>query len=76
MNEIIDCLADYLGVDANKINENSELVKELGLSSFDLIELSCELEEKFRTNINADDLVSVKYVRDLKPLIASNKTMK
>lgn len=69
MNEIIECLSEFLGIEKDEIHENSDLANDLGLTSFDLMELSCELEEKFQIKIVAENLVNVKYVYDLKPLL-------
>jgi acyl carrier protein len=66
--EVIDCTADFLGIDKSEINENTDLRLDLGLSSFDLMELSCELEEHFSVKINAEQLASVKCIGDLKTI--------
>ena len=69
MNEVIDCIADFLGISASQIDENTNFQNDLGLSSFDLMELSCELEEHFDVKIDAETLAKVKYIRDLKAII-------
>lgn len=65
MNKVINCIADYLEINPNEITPNSHLVNDLGLSSFDLIELSCELEEKLEVEISTDQICKIEYVKDI-----------
>lgn len=71
MEKVIGCLAEYLGIEEDKINKDSKLVEELGLSSFDLVNLTCEMEEKFHISISPKDLINIKTVCELNDLISS-----
>jgi acyl carrier protein len=44
---VIAILADQLGVDPEKITENTSFVNDLGADSLDTVELVMELEEEF-----------------------------
>jgi len=63
--KVIKCLSDYLGIDESKVTAETELVNDLGMNSFDLVQLSCEMEEQFNTKIEPEKLTNVKYVGDL-----------
>ena len=47
------------------ISENMVLLTDLGLSSFELIELICEIEEKFEVEIPDRVISSLETVRDV-----------
>lgn len=69
INEIIKCIAEFLSIDESGIKEETHLQDDLGLSSFDMMELSCELEEQFNVKIPAEKLSEIKRIGDIKTLI-------
>ncbi len=69
MNEVIDCIADYLGISKDNLSEDTDIQNDLGLSSFDLMDLSCELEEHFDISIDSNKLSDVHYIKDIIELI-------
>lgn len=76
MNKVINCIADYLEVSPVEVRADSHLVNDLGLSSFDLIELSCELEEEFEVELSSDQLCQIEYVKDIKNYLKEKKDEK
>ncbi len=73
--EIIDILADQLGIDVKKIREDSILSDDLGADSLDTVEIVHVFEDKFSIQIPNDDLANVKTVKDIIDYIGK-KTVK
>lgn len=46
--KLVRIISSYTDMDANQINSNSMLKEDLGLSSFDLVCISAEVEEKYK----------------------------
>ncbi|MEA1939513.1 MAG: acyl carrier protein [Candidatus Caldatribacteriota bacterium] len=57
-------IIDQLGVDANKINEDSSFVDDLGADSLDIVELIMAFEEEFDIEIPDEDAEKIKTVGD------------
>ncbi len=74
MTDVITCVANFLGIEASDLNESADLQLDLGLSSFDLMALSCELEEHFHIKIDAEKLTGVRTILDLKTVTAQALT--
>ena len=60
-----DILSKYTGVEINEINEKSDLKADLGLTSFDLAELACVVEEEFDIEIPNRAITQLKTVGDV-----------
>lgn len=69
MSELILFTADYLGMPATDLHDDTDLQTDLGLSSFDLMDLSCELEEHFKIKIETEKLSQVHCIGELKALV-------
>jgi acyl carrier protein len=54
--ELRPLLASALGVPPERIRRESVLVKDLGAESIDLLDLSFQIEEKFRVTIEANEI--------------------
>ena len=64
-NEIIAFISEYYGISASEIRPDSNLVTDLGLQSFSLIEMCCELEEQYNIEIPEEQLSELLTVSDL-----------
>lgn len=63
--EVAEVLASQLGISKSKITVDSEIIKDLGADSLDVVEMIMTLEEKTDKTI-PDDLVStIKTVGDV-----------
>ena len=62
----------YVEYDENAINENTEFLKDLGMSSFDIASLIGEVEEEFDIDVETEDLKDIITIKDLMDYI-SNK---
>ena len=62
--KVRDMLANQLGVAASKITPQSEIVKDLGADSLDVVELLMSLEEEHGVTIPEEDVENIKTVQD------------
>lgn len=65
IDEIKQILAKQLRIDANTINDNSNIIKDLGADSIDLVELLMTIEEKKGIVVSDEDAVKLKTVKDV-----------
>jgi len=57
-------IVDQLGVDEEKIKEDSSFIDDLGADSLDIVELIMAFEEEFDIEIPDEDAEKMKTVRD------------
>lgn len=67
-----DIIAAQLGMDANKIKPESDIINDLGLDSLDIVDLGMTLEEKWNLIIEDDDMGKIKTVADVVKYIEAN----
>ena len=67
-----DIIAAQLGMDANKIKPESDIINDLGLDSLDIVELGMTLEEKWNLVIEDEDMGKIKTVADVVKYIENN----
>ena len=63
--KVREMLAAQLGIDASSIRPESEVVKDLGADSLDVVELLMTLEDEFGITLPEDDVEKVKTVQDI-----------
>lgn len=75
MNEIIDkiasVLAEQLGIDKSTINENSNIVEDLGADSLDVVELLITVEETYNISVSDEEAATIATVGDIASLLSS-----
>ncbi len=69
--EVAKLLAEQLNVDVSKITEQSEIVKDLGADSLDVVELLYTLEENTGKTIPEEKVTTLKTVGDVVNLLQS-----
>ncbi len=67
-----DIIATQLGIDANKIKPESDIINDLGLDSLDIVDLGMTLEEKWNLVIEDEDMGKIKTVADVVKYIENN----
>lgn len=67
-----DIIATQLGMDANKIKPESDIINDLGLDSLDIVGLGMTLEEKWNLVIEDEDMGKIKTVADVVKYIENN----
>ena len=73
LEEIKAIIAENLGIDEEKITEESSFNEDLGADSLDLFEMVMSLEDKFGIEIPAEDLEGIKTVGDVVDYIKEHK---
>ena len=58
-------LCDQLDLEEEQVNEDSEVIDDLGADSLDIVDLVMTLEEEFDTEIPDEDIENVKTVGDI-----------
>lgn len=67
--KIKEMLVEKLGIAEDKITLESEIVKDLGADSLDLVEMLLSLEENFGITISDEQTESIKTVKDIVDII-------
>ena len=58
-------LCDQLDLEEEQVNEDSEVIDDLGTDSLDIVDLVMTLEEEFDTEIPDEDIENLKTVGDI-----------
>ena len=67
--EVAKMLAEQLGIPQANVTEQSEIVKDLGADSLDVVELLTTLEDTTGKTIPEDKVADIKTVGDLVKII-------
>lgn len=62
--KVIDVLAKQLRIDPSEINDNSNIMEDLGADSLDLVEILMVLESEMGITISDEDALTLKTVGD------------
>lgn len=73
LSKVKKMIADQLGVSADSISENSDLINELNADSLDIVQMLISLENEFDVEFNDDEIKVVKTVGDVVKFIDSRK---
>ena len=63
--KVREMLAKHLNIKPEVIKPESDVVKDLGADSLDVVELLISLEDNYGVSIPEDDVVNVKTVQDI-----------
>ncbi len=67
--KVKEMLVDKLGISEDKVTLDSEIIKDLGADSLDLVEMILSLEENFGVTITDEQTESIKTVKDIVDII-------
>lgn len=67
--KLIELISNYQGIEKESISLDSKLINDLGLSSYDVVDLACQIEEEFEKEIPDDKIRSLQTVRDILELL-------
>ena len=70
LDKIKELLSNQLGVSKDTITAESEIVKDLGADSLDVVEMLMTLEEEYSVSVSEEDAMNIKTVGDIVKLIA------
>jgi acyl carrier protein len=65
--KVKDIIVEQLGVDPERVKEDSKFIEDLGADSLDIVELVMAMEEEFDIEIpdeDAEKLITVKNVQE------------
>ncbi len=65
-------VVEHLGVDEDKVNENSSFIDDLDADSLDTVELVMAFEEEFGVEIPDDAAENIQTVKDAIDFISAN----
>lgn len=68
-NKVADLLSEQLGINKNEISLDSDVVKDLGADSLDVVQLLMSLEEDFGITVSEEEASNLKTVEDIIKLI-------
>ena len=73
LNKITDIIVDKLGIDKEKVTNESRFIEDLGADSLDTVELIMQFEEDFDIEIPDDDAEKILSVQQAVDYIQNNK---
>jgi len=71
--KIKDIICNIVDIEPDEITADSKLLSDLGLSSFDLVMFSSEIENEFGVALSAKSFASIKTVGGIIEYIENNK---
>lgn len=69
--KVFELVSEHLGVDIEKITDDTSFINDLGADSLDIVELVMDLEEEFDVKIPEDIADKIQTVGDAVKFIAS-----
>lgn len=73
MEKVVTLLSEQLGVNKDTINADSDVVKDLGADSIDVVQLLMAMEDEYGVTVTEDDAGNLKTVGDIVSLIDNRK---
>lgn len=70
--KVVSIIAEQLGISEESINISSDVVKDLGADSIDIVQLLMEMEDEFGVTVTEDDADRLKTVGDIVKIIDEN----
>lgn len=63
--KIVSLLSEQLGIDKEKITPDSDVVKDLGADSLDVVQMLMAMEEEYGITVSEDDAANLRTVSDI-----------
>ncbi len=73
LERIKDIMQEELGKDRNQVTLESDIIKDLGLDSLDIVTLIMAVEDEYGFTADDDEIVALKTVGDVVNYIEKNK---
>lgn len=70
--KVCKMLADQLGIPADTIKPESEVIKDLGADSLDVVELMMAIEEEYGITLPDGEVENIKTVQDIVGMLEKN----
>lgn len=65
LEKLIELLCEQLDIEADEVNENTDIVNDLGADSLDVVDLVMTLEDEFDIEIPDEDIEKIRTVGEL-----------
>ena len=75
LDTIIQIISDFVDVDPAEVTRDSKLRADLGLNSFDFVNIAVEVEREYNIKIPDTDITQLKTVGDLLDLVEEKQTV-
>lgn len=72
MEQMIEILSQYTELSKDKIQPESRIIEDLGLTSLDVMDLIGELEDQYGLEISDEDIRAISTVQDIADYIEKN----
>ena len=70
--KIADIVSKQLGADIDDIDENTNIMDDLGADSLDVVEMLMAVEESFGVSVPDEEIPNLKTVRDIVEYVEAN----
>ena len=67
--KVVSMLSEQLNVDSNRISLESDVIKDLGADSLDVVQMLMSLEDDFGITVSEDEASNLRTVSDIVALI-------
>lgn len=64
LEELKKIICEYVEVDENAITEDSRFIEDLGFNSYDFMSMVGEIEDTYDIEVEEQDIIDVKTVKD------------
>ena len=71
LDKIKDMLEKHLGIDKSKITEDSDIIKDIGADSLDIVEFLMDAENEWGITIEEEDVKNLHTIGDVVKYIES-----
>lgn len=65
LEKLIDLLCEQLDIEPDEVNENTDIINDLGADSLDVVDLVMTLEDEFDIEIPDEDIEGIRTVGEL-----------
>lgn len=72
MNKLKEIISEYTGVEPKDINDKMSLSGDIGLDSFSLISMICDIENSFNVSIPESEIPHFQTLDDLYKYLSAN----
>lgn len=67
--KVVSIISEQIGISEDSINKDSDIIRDLGADSIDIVQLLMAMEDEFGVTVTEDDADSLKTVGDIVSLI-------
>ena len=72
LEELKELISEQLGVDLDRIDDDTNIIEDLGAESLDVAELLMTLEDQYNVIVPDEEITKLKTVRDVADYIEAN----